>query len=167
MLIVVVAGLADLFPLNGLSSLAVLVAISTVAVPLLLIARFGNEQFEQITSGDVAAARYVYSTALPGAAIWTLQAEGVLGFHELAAYRYETVQLSPGVSAGRVLRAISRDPLGTYLVITPDQVQDAIVNSGAPEDWATKLESQMAHNQDFKLVFNRYGGRVYEVFRGL
>jgi hypothetical protein len=37
------------------------------------------------------------------------------------------------------------------------------VNDGLPPDWGTKLEQQLAHNAHFKLLFNRYGGRVYEV----
>jgi hypothetical protein len=142
------------------------VLASTIMVPVLLIARYGNERFEQVTSGDVAAARYVYSIARPGSAIGSVSLNTVVGFERLAAYAYPPHN-EPGDFAftkpEQIVKGLGHDARGTYLLITPAQVEYGVVNEGLPDDWAKKLEARLAKDRRFKLLFNRFGGRVYKV----
>ncbi len=165
MLILIVGGFSDLFPRHKLRTVAVIAVASTAIVPLEFIARYGNEQFEQITAGDVAPVRYAYSTALPGASLWTIAPNGVWGYQGYASYRYPEVNVTDygSITAAHVLKRIGRNPRGSYLLITPGQIQDAVVNSGAPPDWADKLEARLAKNRAFRLLYKRDGGRLYEV----
>jgi hypothetical protein len=166
MLILVVAGLADRFPARSVITTATIVLVSTLVVPLLLIARFGNERFEQVTGGDVAAARYVYSVAQPGASIGAVSPNALLGFHDLAAYDYPPNNEPTGFAftkPAQVLRGLGHNARGVYLLITPAQIENGVVNDGLPDDWGARLEARLAKNRRFKLLFNRFGGRVYKV----
>jgi hypothetical protein len=166
MLILAVAGFAAHLPRRSFLVTAAITLVSTIMVPLLLITRFGNEQFEQVTRGDVAAARYVYSVAAPGSAIASVGLNALLGYQGLAAYSYPPRDLPSGfafTTPAQVLAGIGHNLRGTYLLVTPAQIENAVVNDGLPPDWGTKLEQRLAHNPHFKLLFNRYGGRVYEV----
>ena len=165
MLIAAVGGLADMFPRHRLFTVLVVAVISTLIVPFLLIARFGNEQFEQVTAGDVAPVTYAYSTALPGASIWALAPNGVWGYQGLAKYSYPVVTLPNyrSIDVEGLIKSIGRNPQGSYLLITPGQISYAIVNLGAPRDWGARLEARLAKNPDFRLLYRRFGGRLYEV----
>lgn len=166
MLIIAVAGFADGFPRRSLRTVTALTLASTLLVPFLLIARFGNEKFEQITSGDVAAARYVYSVAPPGSAIGSVSLNALVGYQGLASYAYPPHD-EPGdfafTTPQQILRGLGHNRRGVYLLITPAQVEYAVINDGLPADWAEKLEAKLATNSNFKLLFNRFGGRVYKV----
>jgi hypothetical protein len=96
MLILAVAGFAAHLPRRSFLVTAAITLVSTIMVPLLLITRFGNEQFEQVTRGDVAAARYVYSVAAPGSAIASVGLNALLGYQGLAAYSYPPRDLPSG-----------------------------------------------------------------------
>jgi hypothetical protein len=161
MLIIIVSGFGDLFRRRRRLATAAVALLSMILIPLLLIARFGNEQFEQVTAGDVAAARYAYSVATPGSAIGSVALNALVGFQGLASYTYPAG--APTTTPEKVLKAIGKNPIGTYLLITPAQVAWAVVNDGEPPDWATKLEKKLARNPHFTLLFNQDGGRVYKV----
>jgi hypothetical protein len=165
MLIIVVEGFADFLPQRSALTALVIAVIATGLVPLLLIARFGNEQFEQVTAGDVAAAQYVYSVASPGASIGAVAPNAVLAYRGLAAYYYPslTFEDDADMTPNQVLSGIKQNPFGTYLLITPAQIENQVVNDGDPADWGTKLEARLAENPRFKLLFHRLGGYVYEI----
>jgi hypothetical protein len=165
MLIIVIGGFADLLPQRSAVTVGLITLISTALVPLLLIARFGNEQFEQVTRGDIAAAQYVYSVATPGASIGTVAPNAVVGFRGLAAYYYPSLTFANdgNLTPKQVLRGIKQNPFGTYVLITPAQIENQVVNNGNPANWGTKLEARLNRNRRFKLLFHRFGGYVYEI----
>ena len=165
MLIVAVGGLADLFRRAKLSTVLAIGVLSAAIVPLMLVARFGNEQFEQVTAGDVAAARYVYATARPGSSIVSVAPNAILGYRGLAAYQYPPVE--PGDFAftrpSQLLAAINIDPRGTYVLVTPAQVAYAVVNDGMPVNWGAQLVRRLDQSSRFRLLYSRFGGFVYRV----
>jgi hypothetical protein len=165
MLIIIVGGFADLLPRRSALTAWVIALISTGIVPFLLIARFGNEQFEQVTGGDVAAAQYVYSVASPGATIGAVAPNAVLGYRGLAAYHYPSLAFEndEDLTPKQVLAGIKQNTLGTYVLVTPAQIENQVVNDGDPADWGTKLEARLAKNRRFKLLFHKFGGYVYEI----
>jgi len=167
LLIIVVAGLARIVSRTRPLAMVMITIVSTITVPFLLVARFGNEQFEQITRGDVAAAEYVYSVARPGATIASVASNALLRYKDLDAYQY----LSPSAPAlqvpAQILAYLGTNPRGSYLLVTPAQVEYAVVNSGLPSDWGTNLERALARNSHFKRVFDRFGGVVYKVDTGV
>lgn len=166
MLILAVAGMADRFPRRKLTSAAVLAVLSTVIVPFLLIARFGNEQFEQVTAGDVGAARWFYSAVRPGASVESVAPNVLLGYQGLAAYTYGPRDVNGDYvfdTTRQVLKHLGHNRRGTYVIVTPAQVEYAVVNDGAKPDWARLLEARLAKDHRFKLLYNRFGGRVYKV----
>lgn len=165
MLIIIVGGFADFLPRRSALRASVIAVIATGIVPLLLIARFGNEQFEQVTGGDVAAAQYVYSVATPGASIGAVAPNALLAYRGLAAYYYPslTFENDDDLTPRQVLSGIKQNPFGTYVLVTPAQIENQVVNDGDPADWGTKLEARLAKSPRFKLLFHRLGGYVYKI----
>ena len=162
------------FPLRlkglGRVSATALVVISMLLIPMLSVALYGNEQFEQARPSDIAAANYVYSVAVPGSLLVTFTGNAFLGFERLAEYRFGDLADSYAsltdyreVTVEHLLKHIPADSLGTYLLLTPAQTEYAIANYGFPEDWVEKLRKDLARSPHAHEIYAHAGAYVYRL----
>ncbi len=170
MLILLVGEFPRVIEAMAMPKALALAAISTALVPALLIACYGNEEFEQATPSDVHAAQYLYTVARPGSTLGLVVNNAFLSYTRLAQYSY--VALDSQVTRysldtpTRLLNAIGGNSRGSYLLITPAQRNYAITTYGFPTDWVTKLTAQLARNSHFRLTYDRAGSFIYRVVGG-
>jgi hypothetical protein len=165
MLIIAVAGIPTMaFTVRG--ALAV-TALSALLLPAFLLACYGNEQFEQATPSDIAAANFVYDTAPPGSTLAVMNAEGFLGYQKVAQYNYvsagdaDLLRLSR-LTPSRLLSLIGSHR-SVYLTVTPAQRWYAVVTYGFPTDWVQQLTRKLSADPRFRLVYSRSDSYVYRI----
>ncbi|MER7502782.1 hypothetical protein AB0L05_06320 [Nonomuraea pusilla] len=136
-----------------------------------LVARYGNEKFERVTSGEVAALRYVYAHDKPSAKVlYLVPKEGpevtpTLPWGERDVERVNfavqaLVHKDPTVIKDAVdkLKEQSRN---SYLMVSRGQVSYLQLNEGFPEDWGPRFRAALDASPDLKRVFANEDAALY------
>lgn len=134
-----------------------------------LLARYGNEQFEIIRAGELAAVQYVYQQG--GAAqILFLTDSPDNGATPFIPLGYQSVErVSPvGVQAPRdphdvanVIDRMRRLGAGTYLITTHGQEAYLELSGGYPAGWGDRFRAQLAHTPEVQVVTRTPDAVVY------
>ncbi|WP_443043591.1 lipopolysaccharide biosynthesis protein [Streptomyces sp. GS7] len=139
-----------------------------------LVARWGNEPFERVRPGEVAAMDYVYAHDRPTARLLWLSpdpANSVTPELPWGARDMERVQYQP-VSALRdpsqvapVLDALRRAGPQSYLVVNHAQAESLRLDSGFGEHWEQRLRAALDARPDLRRVVSNAHAAVYESTR--
>lgn len=147
---------------------AVAVACAGVLLtPLFYVARYGNEEYEQVRANDLGALSYLYRSAPRGATVIEV-APNTPWTYPSIAYDVSSLspqQLVPGDPA-QIRALAARNPRGGYLVITPSQVTFAASTYGLPRTWATGFERRLQRQGGFSVVYRNGSAVVYKVVPG-
>ncbi len=165
MLILGVAGLpGELTSLTRRSTVALAIA-SSIIVPLLLIARFGNEQFEQVRPGEITAIERLYQVAPKGATLVSITPNVIWRYRDLASYDYKADTLEESAfSTPHAIRAVmGNSSVGSYLLITRAQTAYVEIAHGYPSNWGSEVESRLALQPQFHLIYENPDARIYDV----
>ena len=164
-----VAGLAAMaFAPRGTLSRRGAVAFTAVVigvVPAFGVARYGNEAFEQVRTGEVTAVRGLYSVAQPGATIAAVTPLLPWRFQGYANYDYRMPDLSvfADLSVPTMVEALPRNPRGTFLVVTRGQEAQAEIFYGLGPGWGDRLERTLDHSPWFRVVYRNPDAVVYQL----
>jgi len=138
------------------------IALAILATPAFYIARFGNEQFEQVRTGEVQAVRTVYSTAPLGATLVSVSDNVFWRYRDFVSYKYRAATLtsSPSESEQAIVKLMGDNPRGSYLLFTRGQIATEI-STGLPPGIGAKLVSAIEDSGQFQLVYANPDARVY------
>ncbi|WP_374210969.1 lipopolysaccharide biosynthesis protein [Streptomyces sp. MCA2] len=173
----VLAALA-LFPRDtgarrGLGPLAALLTGLILAVGF-LVARWGNEPFERIRPGEVAAMEYVYAHDRPTVRLLWLSSDPVNNVTPAmpwGAKDMERVQYEPALAprdpdrVGPVVTALRDAGPQSYLIVNHDQSESLRLDSGYRKDWEARLRTALDGRPELRRVLSNRHAAVYELTR--
>ncbi|MFI6739919.1 hypothetical protein ACIBI9_43950 [Nonomuraea sp. NPDC050451] len=136
-----------------------------------LLARYGNEKFERVTTGEVAALHYVYEHDKPSAKVlylvpktgpevtptlpWGEKDVELVNFGVQALVHKDPAQIADAVAA------LKEQPRNSYLIVSRGQVSYLQLNEGFPDDWGTKFRAALDASPDLKRVFSNQDAALY------
>ncbi|MBB4701708.1 hypothetical protein [Sphaerisporangium siamense] len=135
-----------------------------------LVARYGNEKFERVTTGEAAAMHYVYAHDRPSARL--LYLVPVLGEEvtptipwrerdiDLVEYDQALVTKNPKDLAG-VLTALRGKAANTFLITSRGQAAYLELNHGFPSDWGKRFRAALDSSTSLKRVFANADAAIY------
>ncbi|MEO3813082.1 hypothetical protein ABGB17_29115 [Sphaerisporangium sp. B11E5] len=150
---------------------AVLAACTALALSVaFLVARYGNEKFEWITTGEAAAMRYVYEHDQPSARL--LYLVPVLGDEvtptvpwrerdiDRVDYFQALVTPDPGDLEG-VLTALRAQPPNTFVIMSRGQAAYLELNHGFSGDWGTRFRASLDDSRYLRKVYANADAALY------
>ncbi|WP_413254106.1 lipopolysaccharide biosynthesis protein [Streptomyces decoyicus] len=173
----VLAALA-LFPRDtgarrGLGPLAALLTGLILAVGF-LVARWGNEPFERIRPGEVAAMEYVYAHDRPTVRLLWLSSDPVNNVTPAmpwGAKDMERVQYEPALAprdpdrVGPVVTALRDAGPQSYLIVNHGQSESLRLDSGYRKGWEARLRTTLDGRPELRRVLSNRHAAVYELTR--
>ncbi|WP_143021963.1 hypothetical protein [Nonomuraea maritima] len=136
-----------------------------------LLARYGNEQFERVTSGEVAALHYVYDHDKPSARVlylvpregpevtptlpWGERDVELVSFNVQALVHKDPTQIDDAV------KALRGQPRNSYLMVSTGQVSYLQLNEGFPRGWGEKFRAALDASPDLQKVFSNKDAALY------
>ncbi|GGO57738.1 lipopolysaccharide biosynthesis protein [Streptomyces lasiicapitis] len=174
------AGLA-LFPRTGVTakerdrdrvSLAPLAALLAGLVLMggFLIARWGNEPFERVRTGEVAAMEYVYAHDDPTARLLWMSNDTVTnvtpaipwGKQDAEKVEYVPTLAPPDpVLVSGLVKALKDAGPNSYLMINRSQTVYLQMDTGYPENWDTRLTHNLDRRSELKKVYSNADATLY------
>jgi O-antigen/teichoic acid export membrane protein len=158
---------------RGLGPLAALLA-GLILTGGFLVARWGNEQFERIRPGEVAAMEYVYAHDRPTARLLWFSNDPVnsvtpampWGAKDMARVRYQPV-LAPRDPArlDPVVTALRDAGPQSYLVVSYGQSEALRLNAGYGDHWERRLRTSLDRRPELRRVLSNAHAAVYELTR--
>jgi hypothetical protein len=138
-----------------------IVALVALVVPF-VIARYGNEQFEQTYREDMAAVEALYAMAPRGSVVLSANTANAFRRGPYRDYRFyrQPLLVDPDRLDVRQALAAARQPRG-YVLLTRAGANQAVLVQGARTDWDRALAAKL---RDFGAVERFRSGRaaVYE-----
>jgi hypothetical protein len=131
------------------AGLAVLSAMLLGTFP---VTRWGNEKFEQVTSGEIAAMDWVYASVPQRATLLSANEEVSWSYDHLGDYAYE-IPDEPLETRSDVDRAFGEEPGESYLVLTRSQEAYGQVHRGLPDGWLDHLVDDLASSGRYQVVY--------------
>ncbi|MGW7489226.1 lipopolysaccharide biosynthesis protein [Streptomyces sp. NPDC054786] len=173
----VLAALA-LFPRDtgtrrGLGPLAALLTGLILAIGF-LVARWGNEPFERIRPGEVAAMDYLYAHDRPTVRLLWLSSDPVNSVTPAmpwGAKDMERVQYEPALAprdpdrVGPVVTALRNAGPQSYLIVNHGQSESLRLDSGYRTDWEAGLRAALDRRPELRRVLSNPQAAVYELTR--
>lgn len=146
------------------TAFALAIATPLMAV-LLLVARFGNEQFEQVAPDEVTAAERMYELVPRGATLVAITPNVVWRYRRFDSYTYRpnTFDEFELGTPKAILEVMGTNPVGSYLLITRAQTTYASISYGLPANWGLQVEQLLAGQPQFHLIYQNPDARLYEV----
>ncbi|MEV4063661.1 hypothetical protein [Nonomuraea dietziae] len=136
-----------------------------------LVARYGNEKFERVTTGEVAAMRYVYAHDKPSARVLYLVPKvgpettpilpwGEKDFEKVDFTQQALVHKDPAdiTDAVATLKASERN---TFLAVTRGQAAYLQLNEGFPADWYDRFVAALDRSKEIKKVYSNDDAALY------
>ena len=130
--------------------------LTILLVPMFLVARWGNELFEQTRPNEIAAIEALYDMAPPGATLLALNSHIPWRYRAVDGYVYRD-------SADEVAfeNPFKSNPLGGFVIVTTGQIDFGVENYGLPADWAQEAEALITSSERFTLVYENPDARIY------
>jgi len=150
-----------------------LLAVCAAVLPIaFILVRFGNDAFEQIPPGEVAASNWIYSHDAHGARIqWMSSSPKVdntpempWSYKDIDKVLYLPVQapVNPASVSGLVSDLRSSGP-GTYLIATRTQELYLEQAAGYPADWGSRFNRLMRAAPGVQVAYANSTATVYTV----
>jgi hypothetical protein len=141
--------------------------------PAWLVARYGNERFDRVSSADLAAVRYLYAHAQPAApghrktTLISLFPQLPWRYQDINSFDYESVQNTTDPPDEKGLISLAADQgLGdhpVYLIITRSQEAAGEALDSLPAGWEYSLGQRLVNNGLAKLLFTNQDASVLEM----
>jgi len=160
------AGLPSGRRLAGLSACALLLPVG------FFLARYGNEAFEQVPPGELAATNWVYAHDAGGVRLlWLSTAPAIdvtpqmpWAYEDLTKVEYVPTQAPRDPAAvGRLVSSLRHDGPGSYLIATDTQEAAMEETAGYSSNWGPRFHASMATAPGVTLVFTSATADVYSV----
>jgi len=123
------------------------VLVGLLCVALLagfLTTRYGNERMDNVTSGEIAALRYLYTVAPPGSMLLSGNANAAWRFQDHERYRYLTLKAPPAPGAPVII-----DPNAESIPATADAILTVFRDPRYPTGYLVITRPQLIHIEMF------------------
>ncbi|MFE1774675.1 lipopolysaccharide biosynthesis protein [Streptomyces sp. NPDC059008] len=139
-----------------------------------LVARWGNEPFERIRPGEVAAMDHVYAHDRPTVRLLWLSHDPVdsvtpampWGARDMERVQYEpTPAPRDPTRVGPLVTALRDAGPQSYLIVNHGQSEALRLDSGYPADWERRLRAALDRRDDLRRVLSNEHAAVYEPAR--
>lgn len=139
------------------------VALTLAALPLTLVARYGNESYEHVTPGEAKAIAALYDLAPPGSTLICLTQSISWRQNGPTRYDYPAPVLSESgpASAHDLIRVLSQNPRGGYVVVSDSQVAYGREVQSLPPDWGAGFERDLLGSGRFAVALGNADATVY------
>jgi hypothetical protein len=136
-----------------------------------LVARYGNEKFERVTTGEVAALHYVYEHDKPSArVIYLVPKEGPevtpsmpWGERDIerVSFAEQALVFKDPTRIDKAVAKLKSQPRNSYLMVSRAQVSYLQLNEGFPDDWGERFRAALDKSPDIKRVFANEDAALY------
>ncbi|OPF72369.1 hypothetical protein VT50_0231580 [Streptomyces antioxidans] len=157
----------------GLGPLAALLA-GLILVSGFLVARWGNETFERVRPGEVAAMEYVYAHDKPTVRVLWMSDDPVnnvtpampWGARDMERVLYEpTLAPRDPVLVDSLVTAVREAGPHSYLMVGRGQSTYLTLDSGYAEHWQERLRRSLDQRAELRRVFANRDAALYELKR--
>jgi hypothetical protein len=145
-------------------------ACAMVFVGAFFVARYGNEAFEQVPVGELAAMDYVYSHDASGARLLWLSASPASDLTPAMPWQYQDpgkidylaaqAPQNPASISDLVSRIRALGP-GTYLMTTQTQEAELQQTASYPPNWGGLFRAQMTADAGVRVVLANHDAVIY------
>ncbi|XHM62242.1 polysaccharide biosynthesis C-terminal domain-containing protein [Streptomyces iranensis] len=158
---------------TGLGPLAALLAGLTLMSGF-LVARWGNETFERVRPGEVAAMEYVYAHDKPTVRVLWMSDDPInnvtpampWGARDMERVRYEpTLAPRDPVLVGSLVTALRKAGPHSYLMVGRGQSTYLTLDSGYDEHWQERLRRSLDQRAELRRAFANGDAALYELKR--
>jgi hypothetical protein len=147
--------------------------VAAAFAPAWLVARYGNERFDRVSTADLAAVKYLYAHAKPAApghgktTLISLFPELPWRSQDISSFDYQSVAntADPPNEKGLISLAVDQG-LGdhpVYLIITRSQEAAGEALDSLPTGWAYGLGQKLVDNGLAKLLYTNQDASVLEM----
>ncbi|GAA3551737.1 hypothetical protein GCM10022419_035050 [Nonomuraea rosea] len=136
-----------------------------------LLARYGNEKFERVTTGEVAAMHYIYEHDKPSAKVLYLvpkvgpEVTPTMPWGErdveLVNFGVQALVYKDPTKVADAIKMLKEQPRNSYLMVSRGQISYLQLNEGYSEDWGTKFRAALDASPDLKRVFSNEDAALY------
>ncbi|WP_430541617.1 lipopolysaccharide biosynthesis protein [Streptomyces malaysiensis] len=139
-----------------------------------LVARWGNETFERVRPGEVAAMEYVYAHDKPTVRVLWMSNDTVnnvtpampWGARDMERVRYEpTLAPRDPELVGGLVTALREAGPRSYLMVGRGQSTYLTLDSGYDEHWQERLRRSLDRRAELRRVFGNEDAALYELKR--
>lgn len=144
-------------------------AAALVLVGAFFPARYGNEKYEMMRPGELAAVEFVYQQGGPSRILFLTDQDDSgatpfipLGYQDMERVDYTSMQAAPDpADIGAVLDRMRELGPGTYLVTTRSQEAYLELGGGYPAGWGQRFRARMAASPQVRVVEQNPDATVY------
>ncbi|SDY92630.1 hypothetical protein SAMN05444365_104173 [Micromonospora pattaloongensis] len=137
------------------------VVLSAALTGAFFIARYGNESFEQVRRGDLAAVDWLYAHAPAGTSFVAATSNVPWRSRHVERYRYSTVSDDDRPVAVSAVEDELRANPSAFLILSRGQYVFGESFLGKPPGWGSALEQQVIGSGRFRQVYANADARVY------
>jgi hypothetical protein len=151
----------------------VLAAVCALALSMaFLVARYGNEKFERVTTGEVAAMHYVYDHDKPNARLFYLvpavgqEMTPTIPWRErdIEDVEYLEVLVTPDPAMiDHVVSALRSGGANTYVMASQGQAHYMELNNGFPAGWGPRFRAALDAAPQLRRVFSNESAAIYTI----
>ena len=136
--------------------------MAVAALPLFVVARYGNEAFERIDGDDIAAWDYLVDNGPEGATVVVVDFAGPWRYSALTRFEYRVFADEVGgrIEAGALDRLVRGGEGPGYLVLGTGSDRFRQVAEGYPEGWDDALVMDLVATGDYDIAFEAGETRV-------
>jgi O-antigen/teichoic acid export membrane protein len=150
---------------------AAILAVCAIVLPVaFFLARYGNEAFEQIPPGELAAANWVYAHDAPGVRLLWLSPAPVIANTPEMPWAYADLsqvdyvpELAPRdpASVGGLVSALRRAGPGSFLIMTQTQVAALQQTASYPSGWQQRFNTAMTAAPGIQVALANRSAVIY------
>jgi hypothetical protein len=144
-------------------------AVLLLLMPFFLVSRWGNELFEMTRPNELTAVRALYHFANPGSSLVTVVPVGMsTTFDDVDEFKSTSVNLTdlgPNEMA-EIIRAVSANPKGGYLIMTTGQDDYGWLDYGWPRTWGATVERMLSLSPHFKVRYFNPDAEIFQYIPG-
>ncbi len=164
--LLVVFGALAVFPVPGrlrrpAVATAIIAVFTAAIVPLFIVARYGNEEFERVDPQEAEAIRYVYANAPLGANLVAVSRNLPWRYQALEQYHYFPSDDSVLTDRSTIIDFLNKNSSTAYFVLTTSQEQFGIQLYGLKPGWVGELAKTLESTGRFRVVFSSPNAKAY------
>ena len=134
------------------------------------LARYGNEAFEQVPSGELAATNWIYAHDPHGGRVLWLSTDPAVdvtpqmpwSYRDIATVAYVPTLAPPDpVHVRGLVSALRRGGPGSYLIATRTQISAMQQTAGYAPDWESRFTASMSSAPGVRVAFSTGSAVVY------
>jgi hypothetical protein len=128
--------------------------IMAAAVPLFLLARFGNESYEQVSNDDRATVNAMYRTAPTDSVVYIEDRQALLSSQRVGEIKFENLSsIDPHQVEAQIRATVGRAP-ATYILLTESEQAYAEQVFGLPAHWAQGLSESLVSDGGYVVDYH-------------